>query len=594
MRRHQTPRMYVALALAATVLSFSSGLPSLTDVASRTVLSTRFAAALSCLDAHGVHVPLHAGHAIPPAPVPSPPAAWFSHGAVTALSAAVSSLWRGTTTGATPDAPLVAPADALIELGALASLGHAPSLALLAQLRLFGPRATLPVSSFPCPLVVEVPPPSIDLGEPVSCAQPHLSEPHPDGAPEFIAVRLDTHSGAVAALAVAVCLAQHELEGVAAHAEVLQSVDQGAPIPPDFQTSPLRHLATATDGRAAAVVSADGDASPFPYGGEPPPPPPPSLQPPRLYRTAAGDRSRPHANYDGGSLGVHLHTSVSLLWSDEIIAFEEGLTMLALLHLSGAGGSSTDAPQTGVPPQYPYLTTAIFPSNDAALDVLDVLAKRGLPMAKVAMAWRWAHGKQVGNSARHHPSESGDGDPWCAVAVEHLMSVVEDATAGSFDAASHGENSFPSLWESHEDAAVLRYAAEDAVNIDALRARADEGDPGAQLQMGELLQFGYPIAALRADPAAAEGYFRAAAQGAAAGGGPAGGGGFGGFVGGYPEARVVPMAQAQLGLAILDQGGSNATRVAEAKTLLEAAAAANDSHALAGLGWMAEVGGAGG
>ena len=107
----------------------------------------------------------------------------------------------------------------------------------------------------------------------------------------------------------------------------------------------------------------------------------------------------------------------------------------------------------------------------------------------------------------------GEHNPRCAAAVHYVLPVATDAANDpTIAAASHPESSFPSLWEAHEDAAVLLGAQEDALNIGLMREAAEDGDPHAQLAYGELLLYGYPAGNLQPDVVEAERLMAAAAE----------------------------------------------------------------------------------
>ena len=205
-------------------------------------------------------------------------------------------------------------------------------------------------------------------------------------------------------------------------------------------------------------------------------------------------------------------------WSDALA----GWTSRLLRELGGGASTShADSGLTVVSSSSANHSTGsvrIFPTDSAALDVLDALAHRQVGAAQVAIGQRWLQGLPTGSGHLHalavdHPAIN------CQRALNYALSIAQDAANdASVASAVHPEGSFPLLRDLHEDVALAGHAREDALNIEWIRSTAEDGAPGApetadaQLQYGELLMYGYPAGGLRPDPMAAARMFRRAAD----------------------------------------------------------------------------------
>lgn len=302
--------------------------------------------------------------------------------------------------------------------------------------------------------------------------------------------------------------------------------------------------------------------------------------------------------------GLLLRTDVASTIAGSITAYAEAMTMLAALHLARvrvrvdslaaavnatcaplppafttAGGAATTLTSLlqhawgGQPASaqqqslaaYLNSTASIHPSDDAALETLAALAFAGTSeVASIITAQEWLHGASAFAPRAHLSTHDV-----CMQAMSMVLPIVQDAVMDSAVASTaHAEETFAQLWEAHEDAYVVAAAKDTQMNVDMLLEEADvHNDAEAQVQMAELLMYGYPQANLQPDPVAAQRYFQRAADA------------------GHADAA------AQLGMLLLDGGGGQVPRdVPRAHELLLRGAAEGNVHALAGLGYMYETG----
>lgn len=110
-------------------------------------------------------------------------------------------------------------------------------------------------------------------------------------------------------------------------------------------------------------------------------------------------------------------------------------------------------------------------------------------------------------------SMSVGGEARCAEGVALIYPLAEaDVADAAVAGGAHPIASFPALWEAFEDAGVLAAGEQEDLNVDFIRVAAEEGDPGAAAEWGQLLMQGRPQAGLAADPVAAERFLEAAAD----------------------------------------------------------------------------------
>lgn len=209
-------------------------------------------------------------------------------------------------------------------------------------------------------------------------------------------------------------------------------------------------------------------------------------------------------------------------------------------------------------------STPIFPSDDAALSVLESMADRQVQVAQAVLGYRILKGMYAGPQfpvTNEHPN------PNCDSAMQYVLPLAQDAASDS-NAVSRAPDDVAALWEVHEDSMVSGFGKTEELNVDYIRGQADAGDINAAGQMGELLVHGHPAAGLRQDVDRAFEYLRRAGDG------------------GDLRARTM---LAVLMLDGLDEADPR-RNLTLAMELLEQSAAGGDLDALSALGFVHQTG----